>query len=208
MLIQLFIICLLRYASECMVETYNTEAVYCNELLHKAKQTQVESIRNAYCVEVVDADQTAVLNTLTQYYIPFLASNQTYATFAEVLHYSCRVPYAFDVVMRWTSGIIPLTVAYVLYSCVQGILSKMKRPAIRPSVQQTVETERKLDAPPIFKQRRVRREEHKRERPVTRIKTPEVKQRKNLSQTTEALVSSLNSDLRLRILGTDNVSEV
>ena len=37
--------------------------------------------------EVVEADQTAVIDTLQQYHLSFLASNETYATFEEVLHF-------------------------------------------------------------------------------------------------------------------------
>ena len=220
MLIQLFFICLLRYAAETIVDTYNSEAMYCNKLLQKAKQTQVISIRNAYCVEVVDADQTAVLNTLKEYHLSFLASNQTYATFAEVIHYSCRIPYSLEMAMQWTSGIVPLTVAFVLYKIVQSIRTKMKRPVHVKVVEEETEVAEQADAPPIFKSNTVRQGMYRQsrgktpdhgmymqDRPVRRIKTPEVKDKKNLSKTTEALVSNLTPKLRQRILGSD-ASEV
>ena len=208
MLIQLFFICLFRYVAETIVDTYNSEAMYCNKLLEKAKQTQVISIRNAYCVEVVDADQTAVLNTLKEYHLSFLASNQTYATFAEVIQYSCRIPYSLEMAMQWTSGIVPLTVAFVLYKIVQRIRTKMKRPVVHVKVvEEETEVAEQTDAPPIFKSQTVRQEMYMQERHFRRIKTPEVKEKKNLSKTTEALVSNLTPKLRQRILGSE-ASEV
>lgn len=197
MLIQLFFICVLRYMSETVIYTYNGEAVYCNKLLDKAKQTQVESIRNAYCVEVVEADQTAVLNTLNKYHLNILVSNQTYSSFAEVLNYSCKIPYWLEIVMRWTSGVLPLSTALVVYSAVQAIRGKVKRRAVYvPEIPETESEEEETDAPPVSKSNTVRQNMYMAPR---RVKTPEIKQKKKLSSNTEALLT-MTPQLRHRIL--------
>ena len=197
MLIQLFLICLFRYATESIVNTYNGEAMYCNQLLEKAKATQVESVRNAYCVEVVEADHKAVLNTLNEYHLSILASNQTYSTFAEVLNYSCRIPSWLEIWLRWTSGVLPLSAALFVYRTVQFIRVKMKRTKVYVAPPETVESEEEqVDAPPISKSRTVRQDMYM---APNRVKTPEVKQKKKLSSNTEALLT-MTPQLRHRIL--------
>ena len=210
MFIQLFLICILRYATECIVDTYNGEALYCNVLLQKAKQTQEESIRNAYCVEVLDADQKAVLNTLKQYHLSFLASNQTYSTFDEVLNYSCKIPYSLELFLQWTSGLVPLAVAFLIYKIVEYVRVKFQNKMKQRTVVHVKKAEQKKedDGPPIFKSKTVREHMYTQDRPISRIKTPEVIKKKHLSSTTEALVTNLTPNLRQRILGTTEATEV
>ena len=114
MLIYAFFVAALRFSAEHIVQTYHNETTDCRRLLQKAKDADIETVRNAYCVEVVDADQLAVRNTLNAYGLGFLQSNETYSTFEEVLEHSCKVPDYVDIFLRWTAGVVPMTCAWIL----------------------------------------------------------------------------------------------
>lgn len=216
MLIQLAFLCLLRYAADTVVDSYVANAKYCNELLVKAKETQVESIRNAYCVEVVEADQKAVLSTLQQYHLTFLASNETYATFEEVLNYSCRIPSSLDVVLQWTAGVIPVTVGFFVYKIALHIFDKwqsLKRRTVSlPEEKETADEgeEKDEDAPPRIMRNRNRRPPlHKTRSQVRDLQhirsAPPVitvtEKQPTISEKTEALITSISPGLRKRLMG-------
>jgi hypothetical protein len=217
MLIKLFLLCILRLGCTKIVETYQDQAKYCNELLQRAKDTQVESVRNAYCVEVVEADQKAVLNTLSMYHLSFLASNNTYGTFVEVLNNSCKVPSYISTLIEWTSGLIPLTTALILYKLIEKgkdcLLSFRKRKihhlksdgaeCKENETQKNIQSKpKKIDKPPIYPSspstRRDTQYIRKRKMEETKKENP-----RSLSATTEALISNLSPTLRKRFLNVE-----
>ena len=219
MLIQLLILCVLRIGCTNIVDTYVENAKYCNELLQKAKDTQVESVRNAYCVEVVEADQKAVLNTLDAYSLSFLASNSTYGTFVEVLNYSCKVPSYVSVILEWTSGLLPLTVALLLYRIIEKgkdqIMKFRQRKKVHVQEEQGESKDddakdsksqsrpQKIDRPPVYPSsspstRRDRQYIRKRKEPKK-----EQPPKPTLSANTEALVTNIPSTLRKRLLNVE-----
>lgn len=219
MLIPVVFVCLLRYAADTIVHDYTVNAQYCNKLLSKARETDVESIRNAYCVEVVEADQAAVLKTLKPYRLAFLASNKTYATFEEVMNYSCRIPSALEIAMHWTAGLIPLTIGAFIFKVAQAAYSKWNALAPQhedePEDVSEDESEDNDDAPPKSIRRFVRPPLHKTRseirdlqfihaKPANPVNSlPESSSKPTLSQKTEALISGISPGLRKRILGSE-----
>ena len=217
MLIQLVLLCALRFGCTNIVQTYHEQAKYCNELLQKAKDTQVESIRNAYCVEVVEADQKATLNTLDTYHLSFLASNKTYGTFVEVLNYSCKVPSYISTLLEWTSGLVPFTAALILYKLIEKVkayLTTCRKTKMHlksndgaESKEETAEINnqskpKRIDRPPMYPSAS----------PSTRRDTQYIRKRKEvkkeepkptLSATTEALVANISPSLRKRLLNVE-----
>ena len=50
MLIYAFFVAALRFSADHVVQTYHNETTNCRRLLQKAKDADIESVRNAYCV--------------------------------------------------------------------------------------------------------------------------------------------------------------
>ena len=107
-----------------VTQTYQAETPTCLELLEKAKHADIESVRNAYCVEVVEEDHRATQHTLQKYHLQFLASNETYSSVEQVLQLSCRVPVFVDMFLVWTAGVAPMTFFWMLYALVQRQMSQ------------------------------------------------------------------------------------
>jgi hypothetical protein len=143
MLICAFLLAALRFSADHVVHTYHNETTNCRALLQKAKDADIESVRNAYCVEVVEADQLAVRNTLGAFGLGSLQSNETYSTFEEVLQYSCKVPQILDTLLRWTAGFVPMTCAWVLLTVYQEIRKSAPQAPLEPP-----ETQAPLETPP------------------------------------------------------------
>jgi hypothetical protein len=214
MIIKLLFLCLLRWITSNIVHTYKQNAEYCNTLLQKAKNTQIESVRHAYCVEVVEADHAAVLKTLNKYHIQFLASNSTYATFEEVLNYSCKVPSTIETLLQWTAGLIPLTTAVILLNLAntgREYLKKMKNRKKIAQANMNSEPESKDDTVEKNKQTKPQRIEkppiYPTPSPNSRRDTQYIRKRKKpkeekpvLSACTEKLVNSISPTLRKRIM--------
>ena len=133
MLIYAFFIVALRFSAEQIASTYHNETTQCRVLLQKARSAEIESVRNAYAVEVVEADQIAVRNTLKTFKLGFLQSNETYSTFEEVLEYSCRIPRVFDTLLRWTAGVVPMTCAWILAAVYYKVRRQVPGPQTEPS---------------------------------------------------------------------------
>lgn len=133
MLIYAVFVAALRFSAEQIVHTYHNETRHCARLLEKAKSAEIETVRNAYCVEVVEADQLAVRSTLNAYGLGFLQSNETYSTFEEVLEHSCKVPDYVDIFLRWTAGIVPMTCAWILAAVYYKIRKASPTPTPPPT---------------------------------------------------------------------------
>ena len=133
MLIYAVFVAALRFSAERIVHTYHNETRHCAQLLEKAKSAEIETVRNAYCVEVVEADQLAVRSTLNAYGLGFLQSNETYSTFEEVLEHSCKVPDYLDIFLRWTAGIVPMTCAWILAAVYYKIRKASPTPTPPPT---------------------------------------------------------------------------
>lgn len=101
-----------------VTQTYIEQSATCLQLLDKAKNADIESVRNAYCVEVVEEDHRATQYTLDKYHLQFLASNETYSSVEEVIEMSCRVPAFVDIFLTWTAGVAPMTFFWMLYMLV------------------------------------------------------------------------------------------
>lgn len=201
MLIYAFLLATLRFSADQIVQTYHNETTNCRRLLQKAKDADIETVRNAYCVEVVDADQLATRNTLGAFGLGFLQSNETYSTFEEVLEHSCKVPTFVDVLLRWTAGVVPMTCAWI----VAAIYYKIRKAPTPPTPPLTPPTPPSPDKPPRCppnpkkpsRQRRYVRQLYKAVEPLD-PPTIETTQKSAFD-----IVTSISPSLRKRVMGDD-----
>ena len=134
-----------RFFVQSVTNTYNAKVEHCAQLLKKAHAAEIDTVRSAYCVEVVEADHKATLETLQQFHIEFLASNETYSTTEQVLTQSCRVPDWVSVFLAWTAGVGPLTFFWSLYALVM----KVKKDAPVVPREMPVTPPKSPDKPPL-----------------------------------------------------------
>lgn len=212
MLIYAFFVAALRFSAEHIVQTYHNETTDCRRLLQKAKDADIETVRNAYCVEVVDADQLAVRNTLNAYGLGFLQSNETYSTFEEVIEHSCKVPDYLDIFLRWTAGVVPMTCAWILMAVYYKIRKASSPTPPTPPPTPPSSPDKPPRCPPKSKkparQRKYVRELYKAVEPLdpprgtprgTSLPTIQEEPQKSAFE----IVSSISPSLRKRMMGDD-----
>ena len=186
-----------RFAVQHVTDTYEASTEQCNALLKKAEQATIESVRSAYCVEVVEADHKATSETLAKYKLDFLASNETYSTIEEVLAYSCRIPYVIETLLVWTAGVGPLTFFWMLHMFVKKFRTDVPVPM-------KLETPKVDDKPPIFPSKKTKtyvRELYKAERQKENRKETEMK---TIKKTADAIIGTfgkVSPAVRRRLLG-------
>ena len=189
-----------RFFVQSVTDTYNAKVEHCAQLLDKARAAQIDTVRSAYCVEVVEADQKATLETLKQYRIAFLASNETYSTTEQVLSLSCRVPDWVSVFLAWTAGVGPLTFLWSLYLFFMKVKKDAPVPE-RPRTPPSSPQKPPLCPPPPRKTKKYIRELNKLEPP--RIELPETTPKTTAKQIIGTF-GKVSPALRKRIMG-DNV---
>lgn len=195
------LLAVLRFAVQNMSDTYETSTERCRFLLKKAQGATIESVRSAYCVEVVEADHMATSETLAQYKLGFLASNETYSTSEQVLAYSCRIPSWVETLLVWTAGIGPLTFVWILRLILQKFMVKKLAHPVAPRPKAPTS----LDKPPRFPKRN---ETYTRNlyKAGDRQNKPRDIELKTLKKTADAIIGTfgkVSPALRKRIMGTE-----
>ncbi len=175
-----------RFLVQSVSNTYNDGTSRCRELLSFARETDIESARNVYCLEAVQEDQRLTLQTLTKYKLGFLATNATYAYDREVLEYACKVPWYVMEMLEWTAGITPLAIVWMVFRLASWLWSKRPQPKIKPMTPPP--SPEPLDRPP-----RAPKKE-----PGIRRRKEEKSLMANLNK-----LASLSPTIRNRIMGED-----
>lgn len=191
----------LRFGVKHVADTYEASTGHCNALLQKAKEATIESVRSAYCVEVVDADHKATSETLAQYKLNFLASNETYSTTEEVLAYSCRIPSIVETLLVWTAGVGPLTFFWMLHMFIKKFRQTPHVPV--KELKEPVDT---LEKPPIYPPKKSTtyvRDLYKAERKKEKQKETEMKKIRQTADTIIGTFGKVSPAIRKRILGTE-----
>tara|TARA_B110000858_G_scaffold191366_1_gene240554 strand:- start:205 stop:786 length:582 start_codon:yes stop_codon:yes gene_type:complete len=181
-----------RFLVQSVSNTYNDGTPRCRELLSFARETELESARDAYCFEAVQEDQRLTLETLSYYKLGFLATNATYAYDSEVLEYACRVPWYVYEPLEWTAGVTPLAIVWLVYTLSAWLWNKRPKPKIKP-VTPPPSPDRPPDRPPM-------------DRPARPQKKPQgIRKRKEEKSLMANLnkLASLSPKLRNRIMGED-----
>ena len=197
-----------RFFVQSVTDTYNAKVEHCAQLLDKARAAEIDTVRSAYCVEVVEADQKATLETLKQFRIAFLASNETYSTTEQVLSLSCRVPDWVTVFLAWTAGVGPLTFLWSLYLFFMKVKKDAPLPK-RPRTPPSSPEKPPLRPPPPRKTKRYVRDLNKLEPPRMELPetipepTPETTAKTTAKQILGTF-GKVSPALRKRIMG-DNV---
>lgn len=176
-----------RFLVQSVSNTYNDGILRCRELLSFARETDIESARNVYCLEAVQEDQRLTLQTLSKYKLGFLATNATYAYDSEVLEYACKVPWYVMEMLEWTAGITPLAIVWMVFRLATWLWNKRPKPKIKPEPPKTP------DAPPLDRPPRAPKKD-----PGIRRRKEEKSLMANLNK-----LASLSPKLRNRIMGED-----
>ena len=143
MTIYILLLAALRAFAQLVVNTYNVESQLCRDILGKAVQESIPSVKSAYFVTVMEEDQRAFFETLQQYHLGFLAANTTYASELEIQNQACRMPPYVTEAMEWTAGLTPLVCVWMVYSVFAWLRQRVKKvPKEQPKVVE------KQDKPP------------------------------------------------------------
>lgn len=182
-----------RFLVQNVSNTYNDGTSRCRELLSFARETDIESARNVFCLEAVQEDQRLTLETLSYYKLGFLATNATYAYDTEVLEYACKVPWYVMEMLEWTAGITPLAIVWMAFRLATWLWSKRLQPKIIPP-----ESPKTLDAPPMDRPPRAPKK-------VPQVPPTGIRRRKEEKSLMANLnkLASLSPKLRNRIMGED-----
>ena len=183
----------IRFMVLTVSNTYLEGTSRCNELLSFARETELESARNAYCFEAVQEDQRLTLETLNKYKLGFLATNATYAYDDEVLQYACKLPWYISEPIEWTAGVTPLTMVWLGYTVVAWLWNKRPIKKVTPAPSPPSPQKPPMDRPPLH--RGVRK------RVQTTPKPPTREERSLMSNLNK--LANLSPKLRDRIMGED-----
>ena len=118
---------LTRLGIQTVTNDYIGRTSTCNALVKLADRADIPAVRNAYCLEVVQEDQSITLQSLQAYKLGFLASNMTYMSDKEVMQYACKPPQYVTEFLEWTSGVTPLFCVWCALQLFHWLRGKMKR---------------------------------------------------------------------------------
>ena len=96
---------ILRYYVKSIVGQYDANADQCKQLVQLANATEVDAVRNAYCVEIVDMDNKILNEAMYDHYAGAIAWNVSYQSADTVIETSCKMPEYVYLILDWTSGI-------------------------------------------------------------------------------------------------------
>lgn len=145
MKIYIALLTLVRTYTQFVVDSYHIESQLCRDILSKAVEESIPSVKSAYFVTVMEEDQRAFYETLQQYRLGFLATNTTYASEEEIQEQACKMPSYILESLEWTSGFTPLVCVWMAYSIIFWI--KEKFTSRQPPVK-IVKKAKERDKPP------------------------------------------------------------
>lgn len=143
MKIYVLILAALRAFAQFVVDSYNVESQLCKDILMKAVQESIPSVKSAYFVTVMEEDQRAFFDTLQKYNLGFLAANTTYASEEEIQSQACKMPAIVTEALEWTAGLTPLVCVWMVYSFFAWLKQKFRKVHVEPP--KVIE---KVDKPP------------------------------------------------------------
>ena len=141
----ILLLALVRTFTKTVVDSYNEESQLCRDLLSKALEESIPSVKSAYFVTVMEEDQRAFFDTLQRFHIEFLATNTTYASEEEILEQACKMPEYITEGLEWTAGLTPLVSVWMVYSMLMWLRQKCQRKQVHVEPPRPVQ----LDKPPL-----------------------------------------------------------
>jgi len=105
---------ILRWAAGYITDDYTESAKPCRDLVYKAQNADVPSVKAAYALEAVQLDQKITRETLAKFHLATFSQNTTYASLDQVLDFACRPLPVIQTTLDWTSGFVSSTIVWAI----------------------------------------------------------------------------------------------